>query len=1201
METTTWSGLHRNPTTNKECRRPELFDKKNNHLRGNVTRNKIDPLEFLTISQKNIPEFPTFSVRNGGASEPPEIRDEVRRLEVFEGVENMTPSSSTFNTDVIDVGAASIVSNTQKARSSSSLGPLGSFDVSDNGIVFNFGSGGYDIFGNLSKKTDYADDELKQDLSNNSIGFFSKLNMGGCVGGKKNDKQNSKNVIENGGDKKIDDKNEHSYAAQLSASLQDISNNLNSNPIFEFVQTNVKYVEYPFIYFKWLEKKIGIHLCKGITKIQKVADPTNDEMRIVNKNIASIFTLLISVLITYNWFFLMFYEYDNERIPTWKISSKYFKSFSPLLNFLFEFTIYPVDCMNWFMLYFFPKMMKRIFNSNDVIFLVMYITVFKIVNTWGNGIVDLFYDSMKMFFNHHIKPWDDALKHIYTNPKKPVSPTLRTYWFFHLLIFGAQIPSLIPSFYKGFYNPEENPSAEEKERRVRKIVDDVLPKEKLDTHKTPDNMVKGGGETEDFMDREIAVIDKSIKTLEEKPYEASDKKTPAQLRTLRSAKSLYNEFIALNEKKTPFIKKRDELITNSKKISNDEAAKKYTIKIEETNKDIEKIDEELKTNRAGIDSIKAILQKILPSSSVATPDATTTSAPDATTTSTPDATTTSTPDATTTSTPDATTTPTSGKIASPESANNSTFDFTGMQCNPNLTTEEGVKSALFKEKLKEWMTNNNGYTTEQRKKWIDEWYSKWNADLAKNKPHIAEFIKKCQETSPKKRGPISMIGDTAASLAKDTVSSAATTFLSGAKSLLTDILRFIISHYFVTIAGMSVSFYLLFYSFFGMIHFSTLNIVETIIEIEKFIDSSSMNDYMARCGIETRCTGTIWQWMYDKLMWLYHKLVQIMFKHLYLGSIIAILLFAMKDYAKSITSSKQLKATLQLITFISGVLIIIIYICKTLFFNKLKSLAYEDVKHSVTNVSKKGINTLGHGMTTLNKTYYDKQPQNITNIKYTTPVSNPVKEVAKTNTPAAAIDSSNPVVPTIPAAAIDSSNPVVPAIPAVKDSSTDSAVPKVSDVPKGPDVTTVPEGGPGRDLPTIIEDENEDLFAKPEELKQTNKTEIDRINLGNAIEKATVENKNKRQIDVIKSEAANKREDAEQIRKDMEKEKEDAIKQSNNQTEELNGTAINEKIKEQEKARAKLIEQLEDQKAQSKQKLEQQLLEKKNKRAQQST
>ena len=727
-----------------------------------------DPLKFLYSEPPDIGLDTSFYVEGFGPNLTPKVASLLRSEE---GFETNIPKNDLINQ--LDPG------NIKINKSSFSLGALGAITTDVSGVSdISFGNMGINIFGALANKKnkDYADHELIDDLVKNKIGFFSSLKIGGCVGGPSGKQENVGNDVS-----KLKDKGtsgDKTLTGQINTELKDISEEMTENPIFQFIKENLKYIEYPFIYFRWLEKKIGIKLYEGLAKIQNVKlldkNQTDTEIRFVNSIISKIFSLLITIFVTYNWFFLMFYEDNNQRIICWNISGKKLRKISPFLNFALEFILYPLECLNWFMLFVLPQAMRRFFVTNDLIFLVMYVTIYKIMNSWGYAIVDLFYDSLKMFFNHKVKPWDPELQHVYTNPNKPVSPTLRTYWFLHILIFGGQIPSFIPSFYEKFYDPEENKSAEEKEKNINRIVDDILPKsaegrvgvnidEILKNNNIP--QVKGGEGGQGDLDETLEELAQEEKILRER------------IRKLKKDPKPDQKYIHDNE---------DKLQENTKKrnavIKAADAAKKAEEKEAEQNDAQEKADKKAKNVKMAVSGVTA---------------------------------------------------------------------------------------------------------------------------------------------------------------AASGVTSLASGFLSGAKNNITSIIRFMISHYFVTIAAISIAFYLLFYSFFAIIHFSKIGLFDTIFEVDDYIKKGTMDDYRKRCGIEAECSDSWFDWIYDKLAFGYHSAIQTIFKHLYIGTIVAVLLAGVTNLSKIMTSSKKIRLSFKIIFVLFALFITLIYAFKTLFINAYKGTVNE--------------------------------------------------------------------------------------------------------------------------------------------------------------------------------------------------------------------------------------------------------------------
>jgi hypothetical protein len=368
---------------------------------------------------------------------------------------------------------------------------------------------------------DFADDELEDDLKKNDNGFSGTNKASVCMAGKTTEVQlpKTEGFTQSVKEAKREIEEDIKKVDNLRKTLEDTF-------LYQFIKKNLKLIEFPIIYFRFFIKKIGILFCNILTNVLNVDAVTDDEKRMVISNITSIFNVFISVLITYNWFFLMFYENDGSKIKTFEITTERLKKMSNTLNFMFEFTIYPLILLDKFMLKDIPWFLKWIFKSYDLIFLVMYISVYNITHTWGPSIFDLFYDSFKLLRNHGgLRPWDETLQHTYDKGEK-YSITLKTYWFFHILIFGGQLPTLMPSFYQ---------KKEEKHTlTVEEIANQVIPAIPTDPD-IRDNFVNqilpkrtGGGENDPVTGKATAIIDKDTDQGADTENSDADQENPGE-------------------------------------------------------------------------------------------------------------------------------------------------------------------------------------------------------------------------------------------------------------------------------------------------------------------------------------------------------------------------------------------------------------------------------------------------------------------------------------------------------------------------------------------------------------------------------------------------------------------------------------------------------------------------------------------------
>jgi hypothetical protein len=447
----------------KKCDLTTNLNKKKNKMIRNIT----NPIDFIESENKYL---------NDDKKQNMEI------LEIEQKIQKINNNNKNFHPSPIldSINNYFYVSNIKEGLESQNNDNNNLYDASKNSISFKVN--GYDV--NLNSNTgissnfdlnkaipaytiidvidgitgiDFADDELNRDLSNNEAGF-SGSNFSACLAGKTTNVDISKK--EGFGQSSEAAKKE---MEQATIAANKAYTGIKDSIVYRLLIKYLKMIEFPVIYFRFFIKKLGIIYCNvlGYVFETKVSD---DEKKLVISKMSSILSVLISVLITYNWFFLMFYESDGIKIKTFEISKERLKRVSSTLNFIFEFVIYPVVLLDEFMLKSIPWFLKYFFRSYDLIFFVMYITIYKITRSFGACIFDLFYDSLKLLRkNGSLRPWDETLQHTYDNNEK-FSITLSTYWFFHLLIFGAQIPSIIPSFFTKETQPEI--SEEEKKKGI---------------------------------------------------------------------------------------------------------------------------------------------------------------------------------------------------------------------------------------------------------------------------------------------------------------------------------------------------------------------------------------------------------------------------------------------------------------------------------------------------------------------------------------------------------------------------------------------------------------------------------------------------------------------------------------------------------------------------------------------------------------
>lgn len=160
-----------------------------------------------------------------------------------------------------------------------------------------------------------------------------------------------------------------------------------------FVNANFfDYLIIPFYYIDYFIKKTGIYLCDFLSKNKS----TEDEKKLVISKIQMFLSILISVFILYNWFFLGFYEKNGEHTQTFDFSKEKITNLNYYLNYFFEFVLYPIQLFNWIVLIFIPDKAKVLLRSN-FIWIVLFLAIIYFLYNYGNSLVEFFYNSILIF------------------------------------------------------------------------------------------------------------------------------------------------------------------------------------------------------------------------------------------------------------------------------------------------------------------------------------------------------------------------------------------------------------------------------------------------------------------------------------------------------------------------------------------------------------------------------------------------------------------------------------------------------------------------------------------------------------------------------------------------------------------------------------------------------------------------------------
>ena len=187
------------------------------------------------------------------------------------------------------------------------------------------------------------------------------------------------------------------------------SSNETTQEAFGYLNYFISTLNYPSIYAYYIKEKICIYTCDILSKDKA----TENDKKLVIKNLDLIITLIISILVLYNLFFLFTYETLFTGIntnPLFSISDlieKILKSNS-VVNFLFQYVTYPISLLDNCFIKTIPTLIYYLQNwlPINVIWVLLFGIVFYIINYYGNYITDLFYDSLEMIYDNKKKPSD---------------------------------------------------------------------------------------------------------------------------------------------------------------------------------------------------------------------------------------------------------------------------------------------------------------------------------------------------------------------------------------------------------------------------------------------------------------------------------------------------------------------------------------------------------------------------------------------------------------------------------------------------------------------------------------------------------------------------------------------------------------------------------------------------------------------------
>jgi len=129
-----------------------------------------------------------------------------------------------------------------------------------------------------------------------------------------------------------------------------------------------------------------------------------------------------------------------------------FKNTIPLLHFMMEYVFIRIRLLKLVIFRQNTGIIKWVSPNinNKLLFFVIYVITFSISGKhWG-----MYGGFILRFYEDFVEPYFETLGYeteIFWDifmANVEYSSTAKTYWFFHIMIFSAQLPSFLPSFYR---------------------------------------------------------------------------------------------------------------------------------------------------------------------------------------------------------------------------------------------------------------------------------------------------------------------------------------------------------------------------------------------------------------------------------------------------------------------------------------------------------------------------------------------------------------------------------------------------------------------------------------------------------------------------------------------------------------------------------------------------------------------------------
>ena len=126
-----------------------------------------------------------------------------------------------------------------------------------------------------------------------------------------------------------------------------------------------------------------------------------EEQSVIERNIKGMFTVLISFYVTYNWYYMMFYEKRPQRID---ITMSTIANNHPIVHLFLKYNLVAVSCLDYLLMELVPNATDKLFVlfptvKYPLLFICLYVLIWYCVYTYGEYTINRIINASQLHFD----------------------------------------------------------------------------------------------------------------------------------------------------------------------------------------------------------------------------------------------------------------------------------------------------------------------------------------------------------------------------------------------------------------------------------------------------------------------------------------------------------------------------------------------------------------------------------------------------------------------------------------------------------------------------------------------------------------------------------------------------------------------------------------------------------------------------------